>query len=41
MFNSIVIDEKLSVEDISKEFSIFKNIDFSKLELMVKKASKK
>jgi hypothetical protein len=41
MFNSIIIDEKLSIDDISKEFSIFKNIDFSKLERMVIEASKK
>lgn len=41
MFNEIIIDEKLDIDDIVKEFNIFKNIDFSKLELMMIEASKK
>lgn len=41
MFNSIIVDEKLSIDDLTKEFNIFKSINFSKLEHMVVKASKK
>ena len=41
MFNAIIVDEKLDIDFLVKEHSTFKNIDFSKLERMVAKASKK